>query len=84
MAEPTALRLNDNQPFPDQLGYAVHQTAVQMVEHLKGDLEYAQEAPSEREDTHSRLTALAGKREIPLNQRTERTVTPFPPSALTE
>eukprot|EP00978_Attheya_sp_CCMP212_P010466 scaffold25367_cov54-Attheya_sp.AAC.1 len=35
MAEPTALRLHDNQSFPDQLGYAVHQTAVQTMAHLK-------------------------------------------------
>eukprot|EP00978_Attheya_sp_CCMP212_P004697 scaffold10264_cov51-Attheya_sp.AAC.1 len=34
MAEPTALRLHDNQSFPDQLGYAVHQTAVQTMAHL--------------------------------------------------
>eukprot|EP00978_Attheya_sp_CCMP212_P042638 scaffold263418_cov28-Attheya_sp.AAC.1 len=37
MAEPTALRLHDNQSFPDQLGYAVHQTAVQTMAHLKKD-----------------------------------------------
>eukprot|EP00978_Attheya_sp_CCMP212_P029028 scaffold101757_cov53-Attheya_sp.AAC.1 len=35
MAEPTALRLHDNQSFPDQLGYAVHQTALQTMAHLK-------------------------------------------------
>eukprot|EP00978_Attheya_sp_CCMP212_P025871 scaffold84063_cov36-Attheya_sp.AAC.3 len=35
MAEPTALRLHDNQSFPDQLGYAVHQTAVQTMVNLK-------------------------------------------------
>eukprot|EP00978_Attheya_sp_CCMP212_P038128 scaffold185797_cov40-Attheya_sp.AAC.1 len=35
MAEPTALRLHDNQSFPDQLGYAVHQTEVQTMVHLK-------------------------------------------------
>eukprot|EP00978_Attheya_sp_CCMP212_P043737 scaffold290545_cov47-Attheya_sp.AAC.1 len=37
MAEPTALRLHDNQSFPDQLGYAVHQMAVQTMAHLKKD-----------------------------------------------
>eukprot|EP00978_Attheya_sp_CCMP212_P016452 scaffold43089_cov50-Attheya_sp.AAC.2 len=35
MAEPTALRLHDNQSFPDKLGYAVRQTAVQTMAHLK-------------------------------------------------
>eukprot|EP00978_Attheya_sp_CCMP212_P022459 scaffold67026_cov52-Attheya_sp.AAC.1 len=35
MAEPTALRLHDNQSFPNQLGYGVHQTAVQTMVHLK-------------------------------------------------
>eukprot|EP00978_Attheya_sp_CCMP212_P014276 scaffold36321_cov63-Attheya_sp.AAC.4 len=35
MAEPTALRLHDNRSFPDQLGYAVHQTEVQTMAHLK-------------------------------------------------
>eukprot|EP00978_Attheya_sp_CCMP212_P005512 scaffold12361_cov60-Attheya_sp.AAC.1 len=35
MAEPTALRLHDNQSFTDQLGYAVHQTAVQTMAHQK-------------------------------------------------
>eukprot|EP00978_Attheya_sp_CCMP212_P024981 scaffold79493_cov48-Attheya_sp.AAC.1 len=35
MADPTALRLHDNQSFPDQLGYAVHQTAVPTMAHLK-------------------------------------------------
>eukprot|EP00978_Attheya_sp_CCMP212_P008325 scaffold19604_cov60-Attheya_sp.AAC.2 len=37
MAELTALRLHDNQSFPDQLGYAVHQTAVETMAHLKKD-----------------------------------------------
>eukprot|EP00978_Attheya_sp_CCMP212_P032899 scaffold130292_cov50-Attheya_sp.AAC.3 len=37
MAEPTVLRLHDNQSFPDQLGYAVHQTVVQTMVHLKKD-----------------------------------------------
>eukprot|EP00978_Attheya_sp_CCMP212_P019114 scaffold53150_cov59-Attheya_sp.AAC.5 len=35
MAEPTELRLHNNQSFPDQLGYAVHQMAVQTMAHLK-------------------------------------------------
>eukprot|EP00978_Attheya_sp_CCMP212_P031969 scaffold122791_cov33-Attheya_sp.AAC.3 len=35
MVEPTALRLHDNQSYSDQLGYAVHQTAVQTMAHLK-------------------------------------------------
>jgi hypothetical protein len=35
MAEPTALRLNGNQSFPDQLGYALYQMAVQTMAHLK-------------------------------------------------
>eukprot|EP00978_Attheya_sp_CCMP212_P011245 scaffold27613_cov45-Attheya_sp.AAC.1 len=35
MAEPMALRLHDNQSFLNQLGYAVHQTAVQTMAHLK-------------------------------------------------
>eukprot|EP00978_Attheya_sp_CCMP212_P031651 scaffold120540_cov55-Attheya_sp.AAC.1 len=37
MVEPMALRLHNNQSFPDQLGYAVHQTAVQTMAHLKKD-----------------------------------------------
>eukprot|EP00978_Attheya_sp_CCMP212_P028205 scaffold96820_cov54-Attheya_sp.AAC.4 len=35
MAEPTVLRLRNNQSFTDQIGYAVHQTAVQTMAHLK-------------------------------------------------
>ena len=31
----TALRLNGNQSFPDQLGYALYQMAVQTMAHLK-------------------------------------------------
>eukprot|EP00978_Attheya_sp_CCMP212_P020059 scaffold57042_cov52-Attheya_sp.AAC.2 len=37
MAEPMALQLHDNQSFTDQLGYVVHQTAVQTMAHLKKD-----------------------------------------------
>eukprot|EP00978_Attheya_sp_CCMP212_P001123 scaffold2339_cov54-Attheya_sp.AAC.2 len=34
MAEPTALRLHDNQPFQDQLGHAVHLLEAPMMAHL--------------------------------------------------
>eukprot|EP00978_Attheya_sp_CCMP212_P000523 scaffold1048_cov59-Attheya_sp.AAC.5 len=34
MAEPTALRLHDNQPFRDQLGHAVYKLKAQTKAHL--------------------------------------------------
>jgi hypothetical protein len=34
MAEPTALRLHDNQPFQDQLGHAVHLLVAPTITHL--------------------------------------------------
>eukprot|EP00978_Attheya_sp_CCMP212_P021945 scaffold64618_cov53-Attheya_sp.AAC.2 len=36
MAEPTALRLHDNQPFQDQLEHAVHASKAPTMAHLTG------------------------------------------------